>query len=131
MPKDPHGQTHAGTYGLFDDPDEIATTTAHAEKHELHQLEGVIRREERDDRHLDYKEERADRRLDRKREKAAKRVAAGKPPKSRVRTILSTMFGGTDIGDRDEAVRLVGEDGAKEKKRRRGKRAEYAICRIW
>jgi hypothetical protein len=129
MPKDPHGQTHTGTYGLFDDPDEIATTTAHAEKHELHQLEGVIRREERHDRHLDHKEARADRRLDRKREKAAKRVAAGKPPKSKIHTFLGKIFGGTDVGDSDEAVRLVGEDGVKERKRRRGKRAEYAIVR--
>jgi hypothetical protein len=128
MPKDPSGQTHTGTYGLFDDPDEIATTTAHAENNELHQLEGVIRREERHDRHLDRKEERVDQRLDRKAAKAAKRVAAGKPPKSRIHSFLGNVFGGRDdVADGDEAVRLVAGDTRKE--RRRGKRAEYTIVK--
>jgi len=47
MPTDEHGQTHAGTIGLFDDADELAATALRTERHERRELESQIRRLER------------------------------------------------------------------------------------
>ena len=130
MPTDPHGQAHTGTYGLFDDPDEIAQTTAREEAHEIHRLEGQIRRQER-----------RDRRLDRKKEKAAKRAAAGKAaklkPQSKIVGLLGRVFGGrippTTIGGSAGSVEGNAggnSDGAEGlKKVERVKRPGYNIVR--
>ncbi|RMZ71863.1 hypothetical protein GMOD_00009210 [Pyrenophora seminiperda CCB06] len=58
MPQDPSGTSHTGTHGLFDDPDELAATTAHATSHELHRLQGQIRRLERHDKSSSRREAR-------------------------------------------------------------------------
>ncbi|CAO2653610.1 Nn.00g030210.m01.CDS01 [Neocucurbitaria sp. VM-36] len=47
MPTDVHGQTHAGSFGLFDDDAEHNDAIARAERHEHERLEGLIRRQER------------------------------------------------------------------------------------
>jgi hypothetical protein len=127
MPKDPQGQAHTGTYGLFDDPDELAQTTAREEAHEIHRLQGQIRRLER-----------RDRRLDRKEEKAAKRVAAGKAPKykSKISSFLGRVFGSgrrssSSIGGPDVPSRHgdSDEDNEEMKKVERVKRPGYRIVR--
>jgi len=132
MPTDPHGQAHTGTYGLFDDPDETAQTTAREEAHEIHRLESQIRRQERRDRRLDRKEEK----------KAAKRAAAGKAaglkPQSKIVGLLGRVFGGrvptTVIGGPAGSVEgnkggddSEGEEGVK--KVERVKRPGYKIVR--
>ena len=134
MPTDPHGQAHTGTYGLFDDPDEIAQTTAREEAHEIHRLEGQIRRQERRDRRLDRKEEK----------KAAKRTAAGKAagskPQSKIIGLLGRVFGGRipattvggsavsgGVGDDGGGDGCDGEEGVK--KVERVKRPGYKIVR--
>jgi hypothetical protein len=128
MPKDPHGQAHTGTYGLFDDPDELAQTTAREEAHEIHRLQGQIRRLER-----------RDRRLDRKEEKAAKRVAAGKAPKSKskISSLLGRVFGRGSTGSRNtvgfESTAYRDDDAEDKddlrKKVERVKRPGYKIVR--
>lgn len=127
MPTDPHGQTHTGTYGLFDDPDELAQTTAREEAHEIHRLEGQIRRQER-----------RDRRLDRKEEKAAKRTAAGKAAKStsqsKIVGLFGKVFGGnktpSTVGGPAVSVGIGdGSYGEGVKKVERIKRPEYKIVR--
>ncbi|KAH6868745.1 hypothetical protein BKA58DRAFT_387523 [Alternaria rosae] len=130
MPTDPHGQAHTGTYGLFDDPDEFAQTTAREEAHEIHRLEGQIRRQERRDRRLDQKEE-----------KAAKRTAAGKAAKSKSQSkivgLFGKFFGGnktpSTVGGPAVSVRIGGDgDGSDEegvKEFERVKRPGYKIVR--
>jgi len=131
MPTDPHGQAHTGTYGLFDDPDEIAQTTAREEAHEIHRLEGQIRRQERRDRRLDRKEEK----------KAAKRAAAGKAaglkPQSKIVGLLGRVFGGrispTKVGGSavsgEGNAGGDGDGGEGVKKVERVKRPGYIIVR--
>jgi hypothetical protein len=127
MPKDPHGQAHTGTYGLYDDPDELAQTTAREEAHEIHCLQGQIRRQER-----------RDRRLDRKEEKAAKRVAAGKAPKSKSK--IASLLGRVFRGGRRSSSSIGGpavpsrhgdsdDDNEEMKKVERVKRPGYRIVR--
>jgi hypothetical protein len=120
MPTDPHGQAHTGTYGLFDDPDELAQTTAIEEANEIHRLEGQIRRQER-----------SDRRLDHKREKAAKRAASGKAPKSKTSSLFSRVFGGggKSSGSTHESARLLRNDDENEEVEKKARRPEYEIVR--
>jgi hypothetical protein len=47
MPTDHHGQTHSGAIGLFDDPDEHATSIERSERHERERLESAARRLDR------------------------------------------------------------------------------------
>jgi len=131
MPTDRHGQAHTGTYGLFDDPDEIAQTTAREEAHEIHRLEGQIRRQERRDRPLDRKEEK----------KAAKRVAAGKAaglkPQSEIVGLIGRVFGGNKTSSTigGPGVSVEGNAGGDRdggegvKKVERVKRPGYKIVR--
>lgn len=81
MPTDHRGQTHAGTIGLFDDDHETAATNACAGRHELEDIDKVIRREER----------RARRRL-RKEEKASQSETDGKASVSRPSSWLHRLF---------------------------------------
>ncbi|CAA9960511.1 hypothetical protein PTMSG1_03913 [Pyrenophora teres f. maculata] len=72
MPRDPTGVPHTGTLGLFDDPDELAASTALATSHELHRLKGQIRRLERHDvsaARRQYREGSKERRKDGKKDK--------------------------------------------------------------
>jgi hypothetical protein len=45
MPRDRHGVLHAGSLGLFDDPDELDAARARAERHEREHLELLIQRQ--------------------------------------------------------------------------------------
>ncbi|KAL1795906.1 hypothetical protein ACET3X_006130 [Alternaria dauci] len=118
MPKDPHGQAHTGTYGLFDDPDELAQATAREESHEIHRLEGQIRRQKR-----------RDRRLDRKDEKAAKRAAAGKESKSRISSLFGRFFGIKDSESSHEPGRSLGSDDEDGDVKKSARKPEYIIVR--
>ncbi|KAG9195613.1 hypothetical protein G6011_00734 [Alternaria panax] len=117
MPTDPHGQAHTGTYGLFDDPDELAQTTAREEANEIHRLEGQIRRQER-----------RDRRLGRKDEKAANRAASGREPKSKLSSLFGRFFGGRSSGSSHEPARPLGSNDEDEVGKKVGK-PEYVIIR--
>jgi hypothetical protein len=118
MPKDPHGQAHTGTYGLFDDPDELAQTRAREEAHEIHRLEGQIRRQER-----------RDRRLDRKEEKAAKRVASRKTPRSNLSSLFGRVFGGKGSESTHKPAVPPGNDDEDETLEKKFSRPEYKIVR--
>ena len=118
MPTDPHGQAHTGTYGLFDDPDELAQATAREEAHETHRLEGRIRRQER-----------RDRRLDRKNEKAAKRVVCGRAPKSRISSLFGGIFRDKSFESSHESVRPSGSDDEGEMVEKKVKKPQYMIVR--
>lgn len=84
MPTDAHGQTHAGSLGLFDDDTEHDNATARAERHEYSRLEGEIRRQER-----------RDARQFRKDQKAAEHRAAAAQGKSKLLPRwLGRLFGG-------------------------------------
>ncbi|KAF1835941.1 hypothetical protein BDW02DRAFT_617519 [Decorospora gaudefroyi] len=99
MPKPTPTQPHTGTYGLFDDPDETAQTTALAEAHELHRLEAVIRRQKRHDRYQQAKEA-----------KAARRLASGKKERSRFFALFFGVFGGGGSGYRRGTVNAAGPE---------------------
>jgi hypothetical protein len=118
MPTGPHGQAHTGTYGLFDDPDELAQTIALEETHEIHRLEGQIRRQERRDRHEDRKEE-----------KAAKRKASRRAPKSKISLLFGKIFGGKYSGSIRKPARLSGSDDEDAMAAKEAKGTGYKIVR--
>jgi hypothetical protein len=97
MPTDLHGVTHAGTIGLFDDPDETATARAHADRYEIKDKEKAIRR------------------VLRKQRKDEKREAShspqrlnSKPKLSRPASWFGTLFGGSkDVSPERTPSRLV------------------------
>ncbi|KNG46818.1 DNA binding protein [Stemphylium lycopersici] len=134
MPRDAWGQPHTGSQGLFDDVDETARSTARAEAKEIKALQTQIRRQLRRDRHQEYKEA-----------KIARRIAAGKPPESRMSELLERVFGARRKGDggslnaEEEAMRRIeaekleeGEEGGVWEGNRSSGRARisYSIVRI-
>jgi hypothetical protein len=118
MPTDPHGQAHTGTYGLFDDPDELAQATSREEAHEIQRLEGQIRRQKR-----------RDRRLDRKDEKVAKRAAAGKESKSRISSLFGKFFGVKTTESIHEPAQPVDSDDEDRQVKTSSGKPEYVIVR--
>lgn len=119
MSNDPTGTPHTGTYGLFDDPDELASAIAHATSHELHRLKGRIRRLERHDQASACKAQHRE-------EKRALRLAQGKAAEGWFDRVLCRRL--RSEGNRDEGYRENGGGGNNGRGEAR-RRVEYRIVR--
>ncbi|KAJ4364556.1 hypothetical protein N0V83_009152 [Neocucurbitaria cava] len=123
MPTDVHGQTHAGSLGLFDDDTEHDNATARAERHEYERLEGVIRRQERRDARQSRKDQKA----------AEHRAAAAAQGKSKLLPRwLGRLFGGGGGKDlsSDDATPPARPVAVAEGQRGRGIEEERGRSRI-
>ncbi|EDU48072.1 conserved hypothetical protein [Pyrenophora tritici-repentis Pt-1C-BFP] len=131
MPRDPSGVPHTGTLGLFDDVDELATSTALTTSHELHRLKGQIRRLERHDISEARRQYREDGREVRRDNRNAKKEK-GKGKEGWWKSIFSTKTPKT-AREFAESERLQStyekEDGEDSEPDNRQKNIQYRIVR--